>query len=218
MHPARGWKPSSRCRAPLEGQSMTMNTQGLRALICEDEGVTVMQLRKALVRAGFEVVGEAVEGEEGVKLAREAEPDFIIMDLNMPGLDGIQATRRIMEERPTPVIILTAYSDDKSVDDALEAGACAYLVKPVASEQLIPAVKAAIARFETMESVRKENENLKDALETRKMVERAKGIVMARKNLTEAEAFRHLQKISRDKCQTMKVTATEIINADNILG
>ena len=197
---------------------MTMNTQGLRALICEDEGVTVMQLRKALVRAGFEVVGEAVEGEEGVKLAREVEPDFVIMDLNMPGLDGIQATRRIMDERPTPVIILTAYSDDKSVDDALDAGACAYLVKPVASEQLIPAVKAAIARFETMEAVRKENENLKDALETRKMVERAKGIVMARKNLTEAEAFRHLQKISRDKCQTMKVTATEIINADNILG
>ncbi len=197
---------------------MTMNTQGLRALICEDEGVTVMQLRKALVRAGFEVVGEAVEGEEGVKLARECEPDFVIMDLNMPGLDGIQATRRIMDERPTPVIILTAYSDDKSVDDALDAGACAYLVKPVASEQLIPAVKAAIARFDSMEQVRKENENLKDALETRKMVERAKGIVMARKNIPEAEAFRHLQKISRDKCQTMKVTATEIINADNILG
>ena len=197
---------------------MTMNTQGLRALICEDEGVTVMQLRKALIRAGFEVVGEAVEGEQGVKLARETEPDFVIMDLNMPGLDGIQATRRIMEERPTPVIILTAYSDDKSVDDALEAGACAYLVKPVASEQLIPAVKAAIARFETMEDVRKENENLKDALETRKLVERAKGIVMVRKNMSEAEAFRHLQKISRDKCQTMKITATEVINADNILG
>jgi len=197
---------------------MTMNTQGLRALICEDEGVTVMQLRKALVRAGFEVVGEAVEGEGGVKLARETEPDFVIMDLNMPGLDGIQATRRIMDERPTPVIILTAYSDDKSVDDALEAGACAYLVKPVASEQLIPAVKAAIARFDTMETVRKENQNLKEALETRKLVERAKGIVMTRKNLTEAEAFRHLQKISRDKCQTMKVTATEIINADSLLG
>lgn len=197
---------------------MTSNTQGLRALICEDEGVTVMQLRKALLRAGFEVVGEAVEGEQGVKLARETDPDFVIMDLNMPGLDGIQATRRIMDERPTPVIILTAYSDDKSVDDALEAGACAYLVKPVASEQLIPAVKAAIARFDTMEAVRKENENLKDALETRKIVERAKGIVMSRKSMTEAEAFRHLQKISRDKCQTMKVTATEIINADNLLG
>ena len=197
---------------------MSTNMQGLRALICEDEGVTVMQLKKALVRAGFEVVGEAVEGQEGVKLARETEPDFVIMDLNMPGLDGIQATRQIMEERPTPVIILTAYSDDKSVEDALEAGACAYLVKPVASEQLIPAVKAAIARFETMEAVRKENETLKDALETRKLVERAKGIVMQRKNMAEAEAFRHLQKISRDKCQTMKVTANEIINADNILG
>ncbi len=197
---------------------MTTSSQNLRALICEDEGVTVMQLRKALLRAGYEVVGEAVEGEQGVQMAREMEPDFVIMDLNMPGLDGIQATKRIMDERPTPVIILTAYSDDKSVDDALEAGACAYLVKPVASEQLIPAVKTAIARFEAMEDVKGENENLKEALETRKLVERAKGIVMVRKKMTEAEAFRHMQKISRDKCQTMKVTAQEIINADSIFS
>ncbi len=196
----------------------TSSASGLRALICEDEGVTVMQLRKALLRAGYEVAGEAVEGEQGVALAREIEPDFVIMDLNMPGLGGIDATRRIMDERPTPVIILTAYSDDKSVDEALEAGACAYLVKPVASEQLIPAVRAAIARFETMEAVKRENESLKDALETRKLVERAKGIVMVRKKLTEAEAFRHMQKISRDKCQTMKQTAMEIINADSILS
>lgn len=197
---------------------MANDKQALRALICEDEGVTVMQLKKALLRAGFEVVGEAVEGEQGVRLAHETEPDFVVMDLNMPGLGGIEATRRIMESRPTPIIILTAYSDDKCVDDALEAGACAYLVKPVASEQLIPAVRAAVARFETMESVRQENEDLKNALETRKLVERAKGIMMQRKQLTEAEAFRHIQKVSRDKCQTMKVTAHEIITADNILS
>ena len=195
-----------------------MNTQGLRALICEDEGVTVMQWRKALQKAGFEVVGEAVEGEEGVRLAREAEPDFVIMDLNMPGMGGIEATRRIMAERPTPIIVLTAYSDDKSVDMALEAGACAYLVKPVASEQLIPAVKTAIARFEMMESVKKENDDLQEALETRKLVERAKGILMERRRLTEADAFRAMQKISRDKCQKMKQTALEIINADSLLS
>lgn len=194
------------------------STQGLRALICEDEGVTVMQLKKALTRAGFQVVGEAIEGEQGVKLARESEPDFVIMDLNMPGLGGIDATRRIMAERPTPVIILTAYSDDKSVDDALEAGACAYLVKPVASEQLVPAVRTAIARFEMMEAVAKENDDLKDALETRKLVERAKGIIMARKSMAEAEAFRYMQKMSRDKCQTMKVTAQEVIHADTIFS
>lgn len=197
---------------------MEANKQALRALICEDEGVTIMQLRKALIRAGYEVVGEAVEGLRGVELAHETTPDFILMDLNMPGLDGIQATRKIMAERPIPIIILTAYSDNSSVDEALEAGACAFLVKPIASEQLIPAVKAAIARFDTMEEVKRENTSLKDALETRKLVERAKGIVMERKKIPEAEAFRHMQKMSRDKCQTMKQTSSDIIQADNILS
>jgi AmiR/NasT family two-component response regulator len=197
---------------------MTINTQGLRALICEDEGVTVMQWKKALSRAGYEVVGEAIEGNRGVELARELEPDLILMDLNMPGLGGVEATRRIMEERPVPIIVLTAYSDDKAVDDALDAGACSYLVKPIVGEQLIPAIKAAVARFETLEDIRRENNSLKDALETRKLVERAKGIVMERKRMTEAEAFRHMQKMSRDKCQTMKQTADEIIRADSILS
>jgi two-component system, response regulator PdtaR len=197
---------------------MTISTQGLRALICEDEGVTVMQWKKALSRAGYEVVGEAIEGNRGVELARELEPDLILMDLNMPGLGGVEATRLIMQERPVPIIVLTAYSDDKAVDDALDAGACSYLVKPIVGEQLIPAIKAAVARFDTMEAVRRENNSLKDALETRKLVERAKGIVMERKRLTEAEAFRHMQKMSRDKCQTMKQTAHEIIQADSILS
>ncbi len=197
---------------------MNTDTRPLRALICEDEGVTVMQLRKALTRAGYEVVGEAVEGERGTALARELKPDVVIMDLNMPGMDGVQATRRILEEAATPVIVLTAYCDDKSVEDALAAGACAYLVKPVASEQLIPALKTAIARFETMKEVQKENENLKEALETRKLVERAKGILMKRKDLAEADAFRQMQKMSRDKCQTMKITANEVIAADTILS
>src|SRR5690349_8536682 len=156
-----------------EGRDMSIKTQGLRAIICEDEGVTVMQLKKGLQRAGYSVIGEAVEGGRGVELARELEPDFVLMDLTMPGMDGITATRQIMEERPIPIIILTAYSDQQSVEAALEAGACAYLVKPIDTSQLIPAVITAIARFEMMENVKRENATVKEALETRKLVERA---------------------------------------------
>lgn len=197
---------------------MGVENRPLRALICEDEGVTVMQWKKALSRAGYDVVGEAMEGNQGVALARELEPDLILMDLNMPGLGGVEATRQIMRERAVPIIVLTAYSDDAAVNDALDAGACSYLVKPIVGEQLIPAIKAAVARFDKLDQVQRENESLKDALETRKLVERAKGIVMERKKLTEAEAFRHMQKMSRDKCQTMKQTAMEIINADSIFS
>lgn len=197
-----------------------MNAPGapLRALICEDEGITVMQLRKALQRAGYEVVGEAADGEAAIQLAEELEPDLVIMDLNMPRVSGVEATRSITQRRPVPIVVLTAYSDEASVDAAMEAGACAYLVKPVSADQLVPAVRAALARFEALEAIRQENESLKDALETRKLVERAKGILMARKNLPEADAFRLLQKMSRDRCQTMKRTATEIIEADRLFS
>src|SRR5260221_13172396 len=123
-----------------------------RALICEDEGITVMQLRKALQRAGFEVAGEAAEGERGVELACELEPDFVLMDIDILGMDGLTATSKIMEHRPLPIIILTAYGDDKTVEQALNTGACHFLVKPIVGEQLIPAIKTAIARFEARES------------------------------------------------------------------
>lgn len=190
----------------------------LRALICEDEGIAVMHLRKALKHLGYQVVGEAAEGQKGVALARELKPDFILMDINMPGMSGIAATRIIMDERPLPIIMLTAYGDEKSVQEALDAGACYYLVKPIVSEQLLPAIKTACTRFDAMEIVRQENEGLKDQLETRKLVEQAKGLLMQRLNLPEADAFRRMQKTSRDRCQTMKQTAIEIINAANILS
>lgn len=187
-----------------------------RALICEDEGMTVILLRQALSSAGYEVAGEAAEGATAVELARKLQPDFILMDINMPGMNGIEAMGHIMKQRAVPIIMLTAYSDEKLVADAIAAGACAYLVKPIVSEQLAPAIRTALARFETMEAIQQENTDLKEALETRKLVERAKGILMERTRSTEAEAFRKLQKISRDKCQTMKQTAHDIIHADSL--
>lgn len=196
-----------------------MSTEPMpRALICEDAGVTVMQLRKALIRAGYDVVGEAVEGQKAVELATELKPDLILMDINMPGaIDGIAATREILLQQNVPIIMLTAYSDPSYVDAALDAGACGYLVKPITSEQLLPAIRTATARFQTLQTALQEATDLKEALETRKQVERAKGILMDRKNMSEAEAFHQLQKISRDKCQTMKQTALQIIKASELL-
>ena len=188
----------------------------LRAMVCEDEGLTVLMLRQSLIRAGYEVAGETDNGARAVEMAKSLQPDFILMDINLPGMNGIEAMRNIVNERPVPIIMLTAYSDSLVVEKAISAGACAYIVKPIVGEQLGPAVKTALARFDTMESIQKENVDLKDALETRKLVERAKGILIDRMKLGEAEAFRKLQKISRDKCQTMKQTASEIIQADAV--
>ena len=189
----------------------------LRALIAEDEGMIVMILRRALTAAGYKVVGAAAGGDQAVRMAEELEPDFIMMDITMPGMTGIEATRRIMEMRPVPVIILTAYSDQKHVDDAIDAGACAYMVKPVVGEQVAPAVRAALARFKQMENALRENASLKDDLESRKIVERAKGILMQRQGLSEADAFTRLRKMARDKGHPMKQTAQEIIIADALL-
>jgi response regulator NasT len=193
-------------------------TSPQRVLICEDEGVTVMSLRKALARAGYAVVGEAVEGGQAIALARETVPDLILMDITMLGpIDGITATREILQTQKVPIIMLTAYCDNTLVDAALDAGACAYLVKPITSEQLLPAIRTATARFHAYQEALQEANDLKEALETRKLVERAKGILMERRQLSESEAFHAIQKMSRDKCQTMKQTALDIIKASEIL-
>ena len=195
---------------------MSQTLPKLRAVICEDEGMTILLLRQALTKAGYDVVGETDNGLKAVELVSQLKPDFIMMDINLPGLSGIEAIRRILAERAIPVIMLTAYSDSQNVEEAIEAGACAYLVKPIVGDQLGPAIRTALARFETFTSISKENEDLKESLETRKIVERAKGILMDRSKMLEAEAFKRLQKISRDRCQTLKQTAKEIISADTL--
>lgn len=196
---------------------MSDQIQKPRAVLAEDEGMTVMLLRRALTVAGYDVVKAVPDGEQAVEAARTFRPDFMVMDINMPRMTGIEAARQITAERPLPIIMLTAYSDQALVDEAIAAGACAYLVKPVVVEQVAPAVRTALARFEVMETTQKENSDLREALETRKLVERAKGILVQRLQLSEADAFRRLQKTARDKSQPLKHVALEIIRADALL-
>ncbi len=190
----------------------------LRALLVEDEGMTILLLRRALTTAGYDVVGAVSDGEQGVVAARTLKPDFVIMDINMPRMSGIEAARLITDESPIPIIMLTAYSDEVLVGEAIGAGACAYLVKPVVVEQIAPAVRTALARFDVLKEAYQANTDLRDTLETRKLVERAKGILSLRLQLSESDAFRKLQKSARDKSQTLKYVSLEVIRADELLS
>lgn len=186
----------------------------LSALICDDDGAQVLALRAALVKAGYQVVGEAAEGRQAVEMARELKPDLVLMDIKLPGpIHGIAAVQEIVQVFPVPIIMLTAYSDDALVNAAIEAGACAYLVKPISSEQLLPAVKVAMARFQALKAALDDSADVKEALETRQLVERAKEIYRERHHLSEADAFRALQRLSWNKSQALKQTAVEIIQA-----
>lgn len=189
-----------------------------RLLICEDEGLTALRLQKSLRALGYPVVGEAKDGEEAVTLAARLRPDAILMDVRMPKLDGIQATEHIMRECPTAIVMVTAFSEQELVRQALEAGASEYLVKPVREEQLAPAIAVAISKFSQFRALGTEIQDLKETLEARKFIERAKGILMQRRKYSEDEAFRQLQKVSRERRQTMKETAQQVIAAAELLG
>ena len=190
----------------------------VRVLICEDEGLTALRLQASVTKLGYEVAGEARDGEEAVAEAARLKPDAILMDIRMPKLDGIAATERIMEARPTAIVMITAYNERELVDAALRAGASGYLVKPVSDEQIEPALKVALARFAELTDLRDEVTDLKEALEARKLVERAKGIFMRRFQLAEDEAYQRLQKMSRDRRQPLKETAQQVIAAVELLG
>jgi response regulator NasT len=187
-------------------------------LICEDDGLTTLRLRKALTGLGYKVVGEAKDGEEAVRLADSLAPSAILMDIHMPRMDGIAATQSIMQSRPTPIVMITAYSDRELVDAALRAGASGYLVKPVSDEQIEPALRVALNKFAELRDLTSEVSDLKEALEARKIVERAKGILMRRFQMPEDEAYRRLQKLSRDRRQPLKQTAEQVIAAAELLG
>jgi AmiR/NasT family two-component response regulator len=183
----------------------------MRILVAEDETIIRLDLKETLERAGFEVCGEARDGEEAVELAREEKPDLAVLDVKMPRVDGIEAARRILAERPIPIVMLTAYGHDELVTRAVEAGVFAYLVKPFRESDLLPALQTAKARYAELEALREEAESLAEALATRKVVERAKGLLMEQEGLSEQDAFTRLQRVSQTSGRPMKVVAEALI-------
>jgi response regulator NasT len=183
----------------------------VRILIAEDETIIRLDLRDLLERAGHEVVAEARDGEEAVSLAREHAPDLAVMDVRMPNLDGIDAARAILEERPIPVVMLTAYGQDELVARAVEVGVFGYLVKPFREQDLMPAIETARARHAELAEVREEVETLAEALAARKAIERAKGLLMEREGISEADAFSRLRRASQRAGKPLRVIAEAVV-------
>jgi response regulator NasT len=171
-----------------------------------------------LTNLGYLVVGDVGDGQSAVNLARELKPDVVLMDIKMPNMDGIQAARILTEEQIAPVVLLTAYGQKELVDQAKEAGVVGYLVKPFRENDLLPAIEVALSRFGEFKRVREEVKDLQNALETRKLVERAKGILMDTQGIEENEAFRKIQKMSMNTRKPMKEVAEAIILAHEAAG
>jgi AmiR/NasT family two-component response regulator len=189
-----------------------------RILIAEDEVVPRLDLKETLQNLGYQVVGVAEDGQQAVELARELRPDLVLMDVKMPNLDGISAARVLLEERVSAVLLLSAYSDRDLVDGAKEAGVLGYVTKPFAEPQLVTAVEVALARFHELQALEKELGDTRTALETRKLVDRAKGALMDRHGLKEDEAFRRIQKLSMDSRKSMREVAEAILLARQAEG
>lgn len=183
----------------------------LRVLIVEDEYLVLMGLKSAVEELGHEVIGEANDGELAIQFARELKPDIILMDIKMPTLDGINAAYYIQKERPVPIIIISGYAESDLVEKASSEGVMGYLVKPVSKKELEPALSIGISRFHEMQRLRSEGAEAKMALENRKRLEKAKGIIMTRLSLPEASAIKYLQQYSRRNNQSLIATCEHII-------
>ena len=182
-----------------------------RILIAEDEAIIRLDLKEMLEEEGIDVVGAAADGDAAVRLAREHAPDLVIMDIQMPGLDGLAAAEQIVEQDLAGVLILTAFSGKDLVQRAAEAGAIAYLVKPFQKSDLMPAIELALARYAELTALRKETADLAERLETRKLVDRAKGKLIDERGMSEADAFRHIQKRAMDERKSMKEIARSVV-------
>jgi two-component system, response regulator PdtaR len=185
-----------------------------RVVIAEDEAIIRLDLKETLEEEGYEVVGETGRGDEAVQLVKDLEPELAILDIKMPGMDGLEAARVITADRGAAVLILTAFSQRDLIEEARDAGALAYLVKPFQKSELIPAVEVALGRFAEMKALAEENSNLTEQLATRKLVDRAKGILMERHGMSEAGAFRFVQKTAMDTRRGLSVVAQSVIDGE----
>jgi AmiR/NasT family two-component response regulator len=198
--------------ATSDAPSPTPATPGRpRVVIAEDEALIRLDLKETLGELGYDVVGEAGDGARAVQLSEELRPDLVILDVKMPVLDGVSAAQRIAGARIAPVVILTAFSQRDLVERARDAGAMAYLVKPFSSSDLLPAIEMAISRYAEVVALEAEVSSLTDRLETRKVVDRAKGVLQTTRQMTEPEAFRFIQRAAMDQRVSMRLVAESLI-------
>jgi response regulator NasT len=190
----------------------------IRILVAEDNDLVALTLEEQLKSLGYDVIAVAHTGAEAIDLASRLSPDLIIMDIRMPEVEGTEAAARINATRPTPILMLTAYTDRETIRRAEVAGALGYLVKPVNEAELSPAINIALARFKELQGLRSQVNELEESLEARKLVERAKGILMQRLGLSERDAYERLRQRARDKRAKMKDIAQAIIEAEELLG
>ncbi len=195
------------------------NRMPKRVVIAEDEAIIRLDLKEILEAEGYQVVGETGRGDEAVELVAQHQPDLAILDVKMPGIDGIEAARRISADQKVAVLILTAFSQRNLIEEARDAGVVAYLVKPFERRELLPAIEVALARFDEYRAIEEEHARLseevatlEDKLETRRVVDRAKGVLMDRHDMGEAEAFAFIQRSAMDRRTLMKHVANEVLD------
>ena len=212
----RGTRRGSRLREFV--RDARAGSPGRRVLIAEDEALIRLDLREMLQEEGFDVVGEAADGEEAIALATELLPDLVICDVKMPKVDGIAAAAAISGQRIAPVVMLTAFSQRDLIERARDAGAMAYLVKPFQKRDLLPAIEMATSRFAEIKALESEVTGLRERLEARKLIERAKGALMTAHAMTEPEAFRWIQRAAMDNRTSMRAVAELVLSGDGTAG